>query len=82
MIDCATKASIGYAMAEHMKTSLIIEALDMAAGRYDITGAIFRSDRGTQYLSQDFAAAAKTLWVASFCWTNRRLLRQRPSGNI
>lgn len=60
VIDCATKACIGYAMADHMKTPLIIEALDMAAGRYDITGAIFHSDRGTQYLSQDFAAAAKT----------------------
>jgi putative transposase len=44
VIDCATKACIGYAMADHMRTSLVTEALDMAANRYDITGAIFHSD--------------------------------------
>jgi putative transposase len=59
VIDCCTKACIGYAMADHMRTSLVIEALDMAADRYDITGAIFHSDRGTQYMSEDFATAAK-----------------------
>ena len=59
VIDCATKACIGYAMADHMRTSLVTSALDMAAKRYDITGAIFHSDRGTQYMSEDFATAAK-----------------------
>lgn len=59
VIDCATKACIGYAMADHMRTSLIIEALEMAAERYDITGAIFHSDRGTQYMSEEFDTAAK-----------------------
>lgn len=59
VIDCATKACIGYALADHMRTSLVIEALDMAGNRYDITNAIFHSDRGTQYMSEDFAAAAK-----------------------
>jgi transposase InsO family protein len=59
VIDCATKACIGYAMADHMRTSLIVDALDVAASAYDITGAIFHSDRGTQYMSQDFATAAR-----------------------
>lgn len=59
VIDCATKACIGYAMADHMRTPLVVEALDMAADRYDITGAIFHSDRGTQYMSDEFAAAAR-----------------------
>lgn len=58
VIDCATKACIGYAMAEHMRASLVVDALDMAAGRYAITGAIFHSDRGSQYMSEEFAAAA------------------------
>lgn len=58
VIDCATKACIGYAMADHMRTCLVTEALDMAAARYDLTGAIFHSDRGTQYLSEEFASAA------------------------
>ena len=59
VIDCATKACIGYAMADHMRTPLVIAALDMAADRYDITGAIFHSDRGTQYMSEEFATAAQ-----------------------
>jgi putative transposase len=59
VIDCATKACVGYAMADHMRTPLVVEALDMAAERYDITGAIFHSDRGTQYMSDEFATAAR-----------------------
>jgi putative transposase len=59
VIDCATKACIGYAMADHMRTPLVVEALNMAADRYDITGAIFHSDRGTQYMSEEFAIAAR-----------------------
>ena len=59
MIDCATKACIGYAMADHMRTSLVIEALDMAADSNDITGAIFHSDRGAQYMSDEFATQRK-----------------------
>lgn len=61
VIDCATKACIGYAMADHMRTGLVIEALEMAADRYDITGAIFHSDRGTQYMSEEFATATRKL---------------------
>ena len=42
VIDCHTKACIGYAMAEHMKTDLIITALKMAAKNYRLAeGAIF-----------------------------------------
>ena len=61
VIDCFSKACIGYALADHMRTSLVIEALDMAGERYDISGAIFHSDRGTQYMSEEFATAAKRL---------------------
>lgn len=59
VIDCATKACIGYAMAEHMRAELVVAALDAAARTYDITGAVFHSDRGTQYMSDEFARAAR-----------------------
>jgi putative transposase len=50
VIDCHTKACIGYAMAEHMRADLVIEALAMAARNYRLAeDAIFHSDRGTQY---------------------------------
>jgi transposase InsO family protein len=62
VIDCHTKACIGYAMADHLRTELVIDALHMAARNYPLTpGAIFHSDRGTQYTSKAFAAATDLL---------------------
>lgn len=61
VIDCFSEACIGHAMADHMRTSLVVEALDTAAQNYNISGAIFHSDRGTQYMSDEFAQAARRL---------------------
>jgi putative transposase len=62
VIDCYTKACVGYAMADHLRTELVIDALTMAARNYPLVeGAIFHSDRGTQYTSASFAAATDLL---------------------
>ena len=62
VIDCHTKACIGYAMADHLRADLVIEALKMAARNYPLAqGAICHSDRGTQYTSAAFAAATDLL---------------------
>lgn len=62
VIDCHTKACIGWAIADHMRTDLVAAALDMAARNYDLAeGCIFHSDRGTQYMSDQFAAHVKSL---------------------
>jgi putative transposase len=62
VIDCHTKACIGYAMADHLRAELVIDALRMAARNYPLVeGAIFHSDRGTQYTSKAFAAATDLL---------------------
>ena len=64
VIDCYTKACIGYAMAHHLRTELVVDALTMAARNYPLAeGAIFHSDRGTQYTSADFAAATDRLKI-------------------
>ena len=64
VIDCYTKACIGYAMADHLRTELVVDALTMAARNYPLAeGAIFHSDRGTQYTSADFAAATDRLKI-------------------
>ena len=77
VIDCYSKAVIGYAMADHMRTELIIEALDMA--RRDTTlaeGCIFHSDRGSQYTSDDFAIYLRkhglrgSMGRTGVCWDN------------
>ncbi len=45
-------------MADHLRTELVIDALAMAARNYPLAeGAIFHSDRGTQYTSAAFATA-------------------------
>jgi putative transposase len=55
VIDCHTKAVIGWAIADHMKTSLIRDAITMAARNYDLQpGCVFHSDRGTQYTSHEY----------------------------
>jgi transposase InsO family protein len=62
VIDCYTKACIGYSMADHLRTELVIDALHMAARKYPLApGAIFHSDRGTQYTSATFAAVTELL---------------------
>lgn len=55
VIDLYSRAIVGYAIADHMRTSLVTDALDMALkNRSPRTKVIFHSDRGTQYTSKNF----------------------------
>lgn len=63
VIDCFNKEVIGYAMADHMRTELVTDAVDMAARNHDLaTDCIFHSDRGT-YTSTEFATKIEQLGV-------------------
>ena len=57
VLDCCTKKVVGYALADHMRTSLVVDALVMAVKNGHVTAGvtIFHSDRGTQYTSAEFA---------------------------
>lgn len=58
VIDCFNREIVGYALADHMRTGLVIDALDMAVTNHDLAdGCVFHSDRGSQYTSHDFADA-------------------------
>jgi len=77
VIDCHSKAVIGWSMADHMRTDLVCDAITMAAGNVELApGAVFHSDRGTQYTSAQFAAhLAKHRLTGSMgrtgvCWDN------------
>ena len=62
VIDCHTKEIIGWAMDDNYKTPLIESAITMAARNHDLTpGAIFHSDRGSNYTSQQFARTLESL---------------------
>jgi putative transposase len=56
VIDLHSRRVVGYAVADHLRTTLIIEALAAAlVTRKPARGVIFHSDRGCQYTSQEFA---------------------------
>jgi putative transposase len=62
VIDCFNREVIGYAMADHMRTSLVADALDMAARNHTLKhDCIFHSDRSTQYTSTEFGAKLASL---------------------
>lgn len=62
MIDCATKKIVGWATADHFRTELIEAALRAAADQVAlVSGAIFHSDRGSNYTSGAFGQVVAEL---------------------
>jgi transposase InsO family protein len=62
VIDLFSRRVVGWSMQTEMRSSLVIDALEMAwyQRRPDLTaGLIFHSDRGSQYASLDFCAVLK-----------------------
>lgn len=61
VIDLCTRMVVGWSIADNMRASLVVSAMEMAWGRGHVAGnAIFHSDRGSQYTSSLFAAWAKS----------------------
>ncbi|MFI7641872.1 IS3 family transposase [Nonomuraea sp. NPDC049400] len=55
VIDCHSKAVLGWAMADHYRTELVKDAIRMAAGTSLLQpGAVFHTDRGSNYTSDEF----------------------------
>ena len=64
VVDCATRKVLGWAMDDNYKTPLITAAVRMAARNVDLPeGAIFHSDRGSNYTSATFAELLKELGI-------------------
>jgi transposase InsO family protein len=64
VIDCATRKCVGWAMDDNYRTPLITRAIEMAARNlYFPEGAIFHSDRGSNYTSAEFADVLKDLGI-------------------
>jgi len=59
VIDIGSRRVVGWATADHLRTELIVEALQMAHDqRRPGAGVIFHSDRGCQYTSRELATLA------------------------
>ena len=77
LIDLHSRKVVGWALDDHMRTSLVQEALDMAVKlREPLPGLIHHSDRGVQYASRAYQAALGELDATPSmsrkgdCWDN------------
>ncbi len=78
VLDLGSRRLLGYSMAEHMRTELVVDALTMAAGARGgaTNGVIFHGDRGSQYLSRDYRQLVNDLGMdqsvgrTGVCWDN------------
>ncbi len=69
VIDCFSRRLVGWSVADHMRTSLVEDALKAAAATRGSTttglaGAIFHSDHGSVYTSKDYARLCGQLGVS------------------
>ena len=77
VIDLSSRRVVGWALADHMRTELVADALTMAfKNRSPEEGLIFHSDRGCQYTSADYGELTRANGVVlsvgckGECWDN------------
>lgn len=77
VIDLATRMVVGWQLADHMRTSLVLDALQMGIDAGQVRpAAIFHSDRGCQYTSGEFTRFCADQQVRTsvgrtgVCWDN------------
>ncbi|MFI8294230.1 transposase [Streptomyces sp. NPDC085614] len=64
VIDLASRRLAGWALAEHMRTELVTDALAAAQRtRGSLTGAVMQTDHGSQYTSRAFTQACTSAGV-------------------
>ncbi|MFH8223370.1 IS3 family transposase, partial [Streptomyces sp. NPDC018057] len=64
VIDLASRRLAGWAIADHMRTDLVIDALAVAeCTRGSLVGAVMHTDHGAQYTSRAFADACRQAGV-------------------
>lgn len=76
--DEHSKKVLGWAVAEHMRTELVLEALEMAVAARggDVAGTIVHSDRGSQYTAEAMRQACerhglrRSMGATGICWDN------------
>jgi putative transposase len=77
VIDIASRRVVGFALAEHVRTELVADALVNAVAACDpAPGVVFHADRGCQDTSGDYPTLAGDLAVilssgrTGQCWDN------------
>jgi len=91
VIDLFSRRVVGWAIDEHMQTSLCIKALQMAYWRKKPeTGLLHHSDRGSQYASHDYQQLKmmgmnQSMSAKGDCWDNsptERFFRSLKSEHL
>ena len=77
VLDAFSRSIVGWAMATHLRTELVLEALNMALGQRRPAAVIHHSDQGSQYTSLAFGKRCERGGRAAVDGFGRRLLRQR-----
>jgi putative transposase len=77
IIDLFSRKVVGWAMEDHMETSLCLKALrQVTATREGLDGGVHHTDRGSQYASADYRKALKQAGLVQSmsrkgdCWDN------------
>nr|WP_261400864.1 IS3 family transposase [Streptomyces salinarius] len=64
VLDCFSRKVVGWSIADHMRTDLVADALQMTVRtRGNLDGAVFHSDHGAQYGSRAYAGLCDQLNV-------------------
>lgn len=80
VLDLGSRRLLGYSMAGHMRTELVLDALKMAiaarGGDEHVAGVIAHADRGSQYTSNDYVDFCQdrkmrpSVGRTGVCWDN------------
>jgi transposase InsO family protein len=80
VLDLGSRRLLGYSMADHMRTELVLDALAMAitarGGDDHVAGIITHADRGSQYTSNDYVDFCQdrkmrpSVGSTGVCWDN------------
>ena len=78
-LDCFNGEILSLCMENNMRKELCIDTVKAAAGRFPIRGAVFHSDRGSQYTSDAFRETlaanglVQSLSGVAHCYDNARM---------
>jgi len=80
VLDLGSRRLLGYSMADHMRTELVLDALGMAiaarGGDEAVAGVIAHADRGSQYTANDYVDFCQdrkmrpSAGAVGVCWDN------------
>ena len=63
VLDVFSRRIVGWSMADHLRTELVLEALNMAVGQRRPEAVIHHCDQGTQYTSLAFGKRCREMGV-------------------